>query len=55
MIDRVKETITNIKKGRNRLTITVIADKAGVSRITIYNRPHLKQLCDQSIQLENKE
>lgn len=54
-VDRVRGAITSIKKGRKKLTISAIAERAGIARKTIYNRPDLKLLCDQAIELQKQE
>lgn len=50
----MKSAIESIKKGRKKLTITEIAKRAGIARKTIYNRPELKQRCDQEILLQKQ-
>lgn len=48
-LEKVEMAVESIKKGRKKLTITEIAKRAGIARKTIYNRPELKQRCDQEI------
>lgn len=52
VLDKVKDAIVRLKKGREKLTIKKIAEKAKIARKTIYNRPELKQLCDQAIHIQ---
>lgn len=52
-LEQVRNAITNLRRGNQRLYIATIAEKAGIARRTIYNRPELKQLCDQAIKLQN--
>lgn len=52
ILDKVKDAIVRLKKGREKLTIKKIAEKAKIARKTIYNRPELKQLCNQAIHIQ---
>jgi|SRR5690625_246272 len=55
MLDRVNQAITNIRRGKQKLTISRIAEKANIARETIYNRPELKQRCDQAIHIQEQQ
>lgn len=55
MLGRIDEAITNIKRGKQKLTISRIAEKAKTARKTIYNRPELKLRCDQAIQIQEQQ
>ena len=50
--ERIEQAITNLRKGKKKLSISAIAKKAGIERKTIYNRPDLKERCDQAILLQ---
>ncbi|WP_127607277.1 DUF6262 family protein, partial [Paenibacillus chibensis] len=51
-LERIEQAITNLRKGKKKLSISAIAKKAGIERKTIYNRPDLKERCDQAILLQ---
>jgi len=38
-LKKIDEAISNLKRGKNKLTISKIAEKAGIARKTIYNNP----------------
>jgi len=52
-LERIDEAITNLKKGKQKLSISKIAKKAGIARKTIYNNLELKERCDQAIETES--
>lgn len=52
-LERIDEAITNLKKGKQKLSISKIATKAGIARKTIYNNTELKERCDQAIEIES--
>jgi|SRR5699024_4555770 len=57
-IERLKmidEAIANLKRGKNKLSIAKIAEKAGIARKTIYNHDELKERCDQAIHVQQLE
>lgn len=54
-LKKIDEAISNLKRGKNKLTISKIAEKAGIARKTIYNNPELKERCDQAIYLQQLE
>lgn len=54
-IERLKaidEAIVNLKRGKNKLSIALIAKKSGIARKTIYNHVELKERCDQAIYVQ---
>src|SRR5699024_2403861 len=51
----IDDAILNLQKGKNKLSISKIAEKAGIARKTIYNNPELKERCDQAIQVQQME
>lgn len=55
MLNRVDQAISNLRRGKKKLSISKIAEKAGIARKTIYNRPELKQRCDQAIHLQEEQ
>jgi|SRR5699024_3454604 len=54
-LNKIDKAIVNLKRGKNRLSIAQIAEKAGISRKTIYNHAELKERCDQAIHLQEIE
>src|SRR5699024_10019151 len=52
-LERIDEAITNLKKGKQKLSISKIAKKASIARKTIYNNLELKERCDQAIATES--
>lgn len=61
-IEQIDKAISLLKRSKKKkLTISSIAEKAGIERRTIYNRPDLKERClqaigiQQEIDLANKE
>jgi len=57
-IERLKaidESIVNLKRGKNKLSIAQIAKKSGIARKTIYNHVELKERCDQAIYIQQLE
>jgi len=55
MLIRIDQAITNLRRGKKKLSISKIAEKAGVARKTIYNHPELKQRCDQAIHIQEEQ
>ncbi|SDJ43990.1 hypothetical protein [Paenibacillus naphthalenovorans] len=53
-LERIEQAITNLRKGKKKLSISAIAKKAGIERKTIYNRPDLKERCEQAIYLQTE-
>lgn len=53
-LEKIEKAITNLRRGKNKLTISNIAKKSGVPRRTIYNRPELKERCDQAILIQEE-
>src|SRR5690625_3490755 len=54
-LKEIDEAIVNLKRGKNKLSISQIAKKAGISRKTIYNHAELKERCDQAIHVQEIE
>jgi len=54
-LEIIDDAILNLQKGKNKLSISKIAEKAGIARKTIYNNPELKERCDQAIQVQQME
>jgi hypothetical protein len=50
--EKVEQAITNLKRGKKKLSIAKIAEKAGVERKTIYNNPDIREFCNQAIQIQ---
>lgn len=48
-IKKIDNAIANLRRGKRKLTISSISEKSGVPRRTIYNRPELRERCDQAI------
>lgn len=55
MLERIDQAIMNLKRGKQKLTISKIAEKASIARKTIYNRPELRQRCDQAIHIQEQK
>lgn len=53
-IEKIDKAIANLRRGKRKLTITSIVEKSGVPRRTIYNRPELKERCDQAIIIQEE-
>jgi len=54
-LEKIDQAITNLKRGKNKLTIAKIAEKTGISRKTIYNNIELKERCSQAIHVQRME
>src|SRR5690625_1457418 len=54
-LKKIDEAISNLKRGKNKLTISKIAEKTGIARKTIYNNVELKERCDQAIYVQQLE
>jgi hypothetical protein len=50
--EKVEQAITNLKRGKKKLSIAKIAEKAGIERKTIYNNPDIREFCNQAIQIQ---
>ncbi|MUK89340.1 hypothetical protein GMD78_13305 [Ornithinibacillus sp. L9] len=55
MLNRIDQAISNLRRGKKKLSISKIAEKAGIARKTIYNRPEIKQRCDQAILIQDEQ
>lgn len=55
MLERIDQAIMNLKRGKQKLTISRIAEKAGIARKTVYNRAELRQRCDQAIVIQKQK
>ncbi|MDV2581589.1 HTH domain-containing protein [Alkalibacillus haloalkaliphilus] len=55
LLDKIEEAITSLRRGKKKLSITLIADRAGISRKTIYNHIELKERCNQAITIQKQE
>lgn len=55
MLIRIDQAITNLRRGKKKLSISKVAEKAGIARKTIYNHPELKQRCDQAIHIQEEQ
>lgn len=53
-LEKIEKAIANLRRGKKKLTISNIAEKSGVPRRTIYNRPELKERCDQAILIQEE-
>lgn len=54
-LESIDQAITNLKRGKKKLSIAQIAKKAGIARKTIYNHSKLKERCDQAIHIQELE
>lgn len=51
----VQDAIVSLKQGRNKLTIKNIAERANISRKTIYNNPEIRNICNQEIEIQKQQ
>ncbi|TRM11039.1 hypothetical protein FH966_04470 [Lentibacillus cibarius] len=55
MLKKIDQAISNLRRGKKKLSISKIAEKAEIARKTIYNRPELKQRCEQAIHIQEEQ
>ncbi|MFJ5715967.1 DUF6262 family protein [Neobacillus sp. NPDC093127] len=52
---KVKETTERLKRGRKKITVSMVSKESGVSRKTFYNRDNLMALVDEAISFMNSK
>ncbi|MEN0651385.1 DUF6262 family protein [Caldifermentibacillus hisashii] len=51
--EKVIEALETLKKGKDPITIKSVSEKANISRKTIYNRPDLKAMIEETQSLQS--
>ncbi|MED1217349.1 DUF6262 family protein [Bacillus paranthracis] len=51
--EKVIEALEKLKKGKDPITIKSVSEKANISRKTIYNRPDLKAMIEETQSLQS--
>ncbi|MEC1155797.1 DUF6262 family protein [Cytobacillus horneckiae] len=51
--EKVIEALEKLKKGKDPITIKSVSEKANISRKTIYNRPDLKAMIEETLSLQS--
>lgn len=55
LLERIDQAISNLRRGKKKISISKIAEKADIARKTIYNHPELKERCEQAIHIQDEQ